>query len=609
MDETQIDELERRALAAWPQAEPRDDFCARVVASAAKAQPERPTQHKLRLIDADDTGVAANSTAALHESRAHRALPIPAAATRADIEALPSPKTFSRFLTPAGWAAGLAAGVVLGWLAYANFQPARDAPAGHGVAGELDASSADSGKSHPIFSGLQAKLATYLDQYGQNYGEAFRFHGTVAIRRGDHIAFLGRGTHRVGTQLEPDASTRFRIGAMTQPMVAVALMRLVERGELKLDENMGRLLPLLPWSTPQITVEQLLSHRSGLADSPHILLADMGLDSDIDTKTLLAEVARSPNQFPPGQRFSPNNVNYIALGMILEKLTKLDLAGALARELFEPAQMRHAVVLTPTMLLPESSLDWATGHDFSEDERLVAVQGRDAALLAGAGAVACSTEDLLRFADALHEGRLLSESSLRRMQAPAGEGFALGWAVTRQREQVAFGHPGGVRGFNSSILRMADGTTFVALANTQVVDATRIVADMEKILYEDVIPERSEQVEIPSTPEMAARLVGHYELSHSSRIEHEAAGIDERSFGVIEISERAGRLYMAFPEREAKAMYPMGGREFFFKDRPQSTALWQPDRRGEVSYIELRTGSLRLLYMPRSTKARHRPRK
>ena len=155
-------------------------------------------------------------------------------------------------------------------------------------------------------------------------------------------------------------------------------------------------------------------------------------------------------------------------------------------------------------------------------------------------------------------------------------------------------------GFNASILRQDDGTTFIALANTQVVDANRVVGDLQRILQDDVVPERVEQVAV--TLPVAARraLAGRYVLSATTRRQFAEAGrrLDEETFGHMEIVERDQTLRISFAGGDDKRMYHGGENEFFFKDRPQSTAHWQPAKNGRGAWFVVKSGSIELMYTP-----------
>jgi D-alanyl-D-alanine carboxypeptidase len=106
-----------------------------------------------------------------------------------------------------------------------------------------------------------------VDSYANHRG----FNGTVLIARGGKVLFrrsYGQADAQWAIPTQPEAL--YRIGSLSKPLIATLVLQLVEQGRLQLNGTLGAYLPALYAGTPasSVTVAQLLSHTSGLADVP-----------------------------------------------------------------------------------------------------------------------------------------------------------------------------------------------------------------------------------------------------------------------------------------------------------------------------------------------------
>src|SRR5438270_727697 len=91
----------------------------------------------------------------------------------------------------------------------------------------------------------------------------------IAIVKDDSLVFAkGYGVLQTGTTQRADEHTRFAIGSTTKAMTSASLAMLVDEGKLKLDDHVTDYIPELqlydPWATRELTIRDLLTHRSGL---------------------------------------------------------------------------------------------------------------------------------------------------------------------------------------------------------------------------------------------------------------------------------------------------------------------------------------------------------
>ena len=271
------------------------------------------------------------------------------------------------------------------------------------------------------------------------------------------------------TPLQPDMS--FRIGSITKQFTAAAVMKLVEEGKIDVGAPVSRYLDGLPDAWKAITVEQLLTHSSGLHNY-----------TDVDAfwedparryrpaELLDAFICKLPLDFIPGTQYRYSNTGYILLGMLIEKVSGKDYPTFLQERLLTPLGLKHTCYDSdekPVAGLPVGYIKglrpasfWSVTTKYS------------------AGGLVSTVDDLARWTQALHEGRVLKPESLQRMLTPAlladgvARDYGYGLAFRTVEGHRLIGHDGQVRGFSSLV--EADpktGCVAVILANTSGVPA------------------------------------------------------------------------------------------------------------------------------------------
>ncbi|MEO5664854.1 MAG: serine hydrolase domain-containing protein [Nocardioides sp.] len=265
----------------------------------------------------------------------------------------------------------------------------------------------------------------------------------VLVRVGDETRVLTAGRADVGGDRTMKADERFPIASITKSMVATAVLRLVERGRLALDDTIDEWLPgLLPQGS-RITIEQLLAHRGGLHE-PEGLRSLAGLDD----ASYLALVARERLDFPPGTSGAYSNAGYTVLGLLLERVTGRGLGEVLQQEVFGPARME------------DTSLQGRPSVVGYLDGRRVVHNHLQAAR--GAGSVVSTVRDIDRFYQALWNGDLLPSRVVDDMARSRGVvaphvDYGLGLWRTAVTCGTGIGHSGAMEGFSIRARRL-DGT-------------------------------------------------------------------------------------------------------------------------------------------------------
>lgn len=284
-----------------------------------------------------------------------------------------------------------------------------------------------------------AKLDSLLTSLATNN----KLMGSLAVSRQGQVVYShGFGYAQLDPKTPATPATRYRMGSISKMFTAVMIFQLIEEKKLTLGTPLATFFPQLP-NAGTITIDQLLSHRSGL----HSLTADpayLGYMTQPKTQAeLLAIIAKFKPDFEPGAKFDYSNSNYIVLGYLVEKLTKQPYAQALQKRVVAKAGL--------TSTYYGGKIDPKKREAFSYKPNAAGWQPEaetDMSIPGGAGAVVSTPTDLDRFLEALFAGKLVSAASLGEMKT-IRDGFGRGLMRLPFHDKQGFGHGGTIDGFQS----------------------------------------------------------------------------------------------------------------------------------------------------------------
>jgi len=276
------------------------------------------------------------------------------------------------------------------------------------------------GMSSARLERLSDKMRIYVDS-GQLPGAI-----TVVARRGKVVQFEQFGKMDVENGKDMRGDTLFRIFSMTKPVTGVAVMILFEEGRFLLTDPVAKYLPEFEElrvyvggptedfeadPARAITIEQLLTHTSGLAyDDPGPGVNEMYREADLWSVTNLQEfiekLTRLPLLYQPGTRWH-YSVSMDVLGRLVEVVSGQSYDRFLAERIFEPLGMVDTAFVVPVEKADRlAALYRATfdgGFERVGEDRADAALNSDRVPFGGSGLVSCA-RDYLRFAQMLTNG-------------------------------------------------------------------------------------------------------------------------------------------------------------------------------------------------------------
>jgi CubicO group peptidase (beta-lactamase class C family) len=264
-----------------------------------------------------------------------------------------------------------------------------------------------------------------LEQAVDSIAEETGFSGVVRVDRGDGVELAkAYGLAHRGHQVSNTVDTQFGVASGGKALTALAVVSLIEDGTLDLSTTarsvLGQDLPLI---ADEVTVEQLLSHRSGIGD---YLDEDEDLDLDAyllpvpvqelaTTEQFLAVLDGYPAKFAPGERFSYCNGGYIVLALIAERASRIPYHELVRQRVCEPAGMDATEFLRSDELPGRAALGYLTVEGERTNVFHLPVRGN------GDGGVYSTVEDMTAFWKALFAGKIVSMDWVAEMVRPRSD--------------------------------------------------------------------------------------------------------------------------------------------------------------------------------------------
>lgn len=248
------------------------------------------------------------------------------------------------------------------------------------------------------------------------------FRGVACVyRAGEPVFSCAQGFADLANERANRLDTRFPVASGSKGFVGMGILRLIEEGKLSLDTRLGDAVDFdLRAIDPDVTVEQLLTHTSGVPD-----YFDESVMDDYDALwvdfpnykirrngDLFPLFAGKPMLYAPGERFQYNNTGYVLLAAAIEAVTGLPFDEHLRCAVFEPAGMSRTGYFELDRL-PENCAN-AYIWDAARQEYYTNIFSVDAKGT-GAGGVYTTVEDVSRFWSALFGGRLVGPETLKAM--------------------------------------------------------------------------------------------------------------------------------------------------------------------------------------------------
>ena len=247
-----------------------------------------------------------------------------------------------------------------------------------------------------------------IDDYFSRKYKRKQFNGNILFaENGKIISHKSYGYANLKTKEKLTENHSFQLASVSKPFTSVAILQLIENGQINLNDTLQKFFPNFPYEG--ITIHQLLCHRSGLSQYTHFCDAPDSIWPDKnktinneDVINIISKINPLIN-YPPDRRYYYSNTNYLLLASIVKKISGIEFKQYLNKNIFSPIDMNNSIVYDRTnfndLIMPTQGYENRTPW---EDVYLNGVVGDKG--------VYSTTMDLLKFDRALEKNLLINDS-------------------------------------------------------------------------------------------------------------------------------------------------------------------------------------------------------
>ena len=328
----------------------------------------------------------------------------------------------------------------------------------------------------------QQKDYKALDKYIEKAVADFGIPGLAVgiIKNGEIVLLKGYGYRNTETKKKVDENTVFGIASCSKAFTAATIAILVDEGKLNWDDKVIDHYPSFqmydPYITRELTIRDLLCHRSGLQTFDGDLL---WYGTDLSREEVIRQIRFRKNEYSLRAKFGYSNVMFIAATEVVKAVTGHSWDAFVNQKIFQPLGMTSTNTSNATF---DKGMDVAYPHIDGKPEAFINYDNS-----AGAAAINTSAADLLKWVQLMLDKGALNDTSVfskkqyytlvaQQTVLPAGaaekvggthfSGYGLGWFLKDYQGMKIIQHGGGLPGFHSKVVFVPeDSLGYVILAN------------------------------------------------------------------------------------------------------------------------------------------------
>lgn len=292
------------------------------------------------------------------------------------------------------------------------------------------------------------------------------FNGNVLLYNNGKLFQSSYGVSNYIEKTPLNDTNVFQLASGSKPITAIAIMQLIQENKLQLTDTISDIIDSFPY--PGITIEMLLSHRSGLSNYMYIT-DSLWMEQDVpmcNDNLLDSFIMKNPlPYYPVDYKFNYSNTNYFLLAAIAEKVSGREFGSLVQESIFDKVGMKHTCIYSDMNMRSINNL--AIGSE----NRKWHIPDYYLNGITGDKGVYSTTMDLLKLHMALQDGSVLSYKNSQEMYHPRSKfngrnnSYGLGWRIVKERENYPriIYHLGWWRGYRSYFIRIPEEDIAIVL--------------------------------------------------------------------------------------------------------------------------------------------------
>ncbi|MES2427442.1 MAG: serine hydrolase domain-containing protein [Bacteroidota bacterium] len=289
--------------------------------------------------------------------------------------------------------------------------------------------------------------------------------GVVLIaKKGKVIYRKAFGVANLQTKITMQPDMIFRIGSMSKQFTAIAVLQLVERGKINLQDSIQAYVPDFPHKPYPITIENILTQSSGIINFMEMKNTDPKKEHEHYTAAQGVDYFKDePLQFKPGSKFQYSNSNYYLLGYLVEQVTGQSFGDYLQQHIIGPAALEHTTYIPANPKID----NMASGYSRFDSQHWEDAELQEPTMLYSTGGLASNVDDLLKWHQALDSGKLISKAMLTKaytaFKPTDGDmpQYGYGWFIKEIDGLETIEHSGSTDGYQTDEVWLPDADVLI----------------------------------------------------------------------------------------------------------------------------------------------------
>ena len=290
--------------------------------------------------------------------------------------------------------------------------------------------------------------------------------GVALVSKENQVVYtkaFGKANLELDVPMEVDHI--FRIGSISKQFTACAILRLAEQGKLSLSDDITQYIDDYPTHGHTITIEQLLTHTSGIKS--YTGLGKWTAEErkrDFTPKEMIDYFKNEPMDFAPGEDFRYNNSAYFILGYIIEKLSGKTYAAYLQDEFFDPLELTNTSYGSTRRIIKNRAAGYQKEGDEYQNADFLSMSQPYAA-----GSLLSTVEDINTWYQSVFDDMVLTSDTRKNAHTPfkLNNGqpveYGHGWFISNIQGSPVIQHGGGINGYLTASLMLPEEDIFVAV--------------------------------------------------------------------------------------------------------------------------------------------------
>jgi len=330
------------------------------------------------------------------------------------------------------------------------------------------------------------EMVKQADKYiTENFKQLAPGCAVLVAKKGEVLLEKGYGTANLELNVPMSSAMVFRIGSITKQFTAVAILQLMEKGQLSLTDSIQQYIPGFHFKGKKINIEHLLTHTSGIRGYEEIdSKIPNAIRIDFPSSQVIDSLDRLALEFEPDTKYHYSNSNYFLLACIIERVSGKSYPQYIKENIIEPADLTSTLYESQTEIIPNRANGYAYAEGKYRNADFISMS-----LVFGAGALLSTVTDLYKWHKALYNGKLIKQETLskaiRPHQLSNGKQIEYGYGFFNKTINGlnSIGHGGSIDGFRAIEMYYPGEDVFITLlCNAETDKLESFFSDITRII-------------------------------------------------------------------------------------------------------------------------------